>query len=113
MNYINRLIYFNYLPLSVFTFSQFKCLYYGKDSTIDLVASILVFFVLFGLILYPAFVFQSDKPKYTFLMIRKFVLGVALILSTENPTYMIGVAAVINIMTGILVGAYGIEKWKL
>lgn len=44
-------------------------------------------------------------------MIRKAVLSLALVLSVENPTYMIGVTAVVLLMTSLLVGAYKIEKW--
>lgn len=57
--------------------------------------------------------FANAKPKYTFLMLRKILLGLLLILSIENPIYMIGVTAVASIMTAILIAAYGMEKWKL
>lgn len=46
-------------------------------------------------------------------MIRKLVLSVGTVLSVENPTYIIGISVVISIMTGILVGAYGVEKWRI
>lgn len=107
MGFINRLVYFNYLPLSVFTFGQLTVLKFDAKSLTDFLGSILSIFVVIGLIVFPWYIFSGDKPKYTFLMLRKLVLGLILVLSMENPTYMIGVTAVISIMTGILVGAYG------
>jgi hypothetical protein len=47
------------------------------------------------------------------MMIRKIVFCLALILSVQNPTYVIGVCAIGSIMAAILVGAYGMEKWKV
>lgn len=110
--YLNRFIYFNYLPLAVFTFGQLSNLYFGSESSIDLVASVLSFLVLIGLIICPIYAFVKSKPKFSFLMLRKLILALVIIFSVENPTYMIGVTAVVSIMSGILVGAYGVEKWK-
>lgn len=107
MGFLNRLVYFNYLPLSVFTFGQLSVLKFSSESITDLIASVLSIVTLISLLLYPIFIFKGNKPKYAFLMIRKLILGLALVLSVENSTYMIGVTAVISIMSGILVGAYG------
>lgn len=113
MNYLNRLLYFNYLPLAVFTFAQLSSLSFTMDSLTDVIGSILSFPVLLGLLAYPWLLYSGNKPKYTFLMLRKLVLGLIVVISVENPTYMIGVTAVVSIMTGILVGAYGMEKWQV
>lgn len=113
MKFLNRLIYFNYLPLALFTFSQMACLKFDASSTADLAASIISFFLLAGLLLYPWITYSENKPKYTFLMLRKLVLALVNVLSVENPTYMIGVGAVMSIMSGILVGTYGMEKWRM
>ena len=50
--------------------------------------------------------FKANKPKYTVLATRKSLLALALILSVENPTYMIGVAAVVALTSALLVGSY-------
>lgn len=113
MSYLNRLVYFNYLPISIFTLTQLSSLHFSSDSLIDLIASILAIVIIVALVVYPLVIFTGNKPKYTFLMLRKLILAVALVLSIENPTYMIGVTAVMNIMSGILVGAYGMEKWQV
>jgi hypothetical protein len=113
MNYLNRLIYFNYSALALFTFSQLSSLSFDTTSTTDLISSILSFFLLIGLLVYAWLTYSGSKPKYTFLMLRKLLLGLVVVLSVENPTYMIGVAAVLSLMSGILVGAYGMEKWRV
>lgn len=108
MSCLNRLVFFNYLPISVFTITQLSVLYFSPDSMNDMIASALSIIILIGLLVFPLFVFSGDKPKYTFLMLRKIILSIALLLSVSNPTYMIGVTAIMSIMTGILVGAYGV-----
>jgi len=45
-------------------------------------------------------------------MLRKLILSVVIVFSIENPTYMIGVTAVVALISCILVGAYAVEKWK-
>lgn len=45
-------------------------------------------------------------------MLRKLILSVVIIFSIENPTYMIGVTAIVALISSILVGAYAVEKWK-
>lgn len=112
MGCLNRLVYFNYLPLAVFTFAQLSSLKFAADSLTDLIGSVLSFLILIGLLVYPWFLYSGNKPKYTFLMLKKLVLGLIVVLSAESPTYMIGVTAVVSIMTAILVGAYGMEKWR-
>lgn len=81
MSYLNRLIYFNYLPLSVFTFTQLSSMYFGTDSVYDLGGSVLAIFVLIGLLVFPFIIFTGNKPKYTFLMLRKFILAIVIMLS--------------------------------
>lgn len=81
MSFLNRLIYFNYLPISVFTFTQLSSIYFGSDSFVDLGASILAIFMLIGLLVFPLVIFTGNKPKYTFLMLRKLILAVVIMLS--------------------------------
>lgn len=81
MSYLNRLIYFNYLPISIFTLTQLSSMHFNSDSLIDLIASILAIVVLIALLVYPLVIFTGNKPKYTFLMLRKIILAVALVLS--------------------------------
>lgn len=77
-----------------------------------MIALALAIISLLGLTLaFPIIMFKSEKPKYSFLMVRKIVLALALVLSVENPTYMIGVTAVISLTTALLVNAYSLEKW--
>lgn len=81
MSYLNRLIYFNYLPISIFTLTQLSSMHFSSDSLIDLIASILAIALLIGLLVYPLVIFTENKPKYTFLMLRKLILAVAIVLS--------------------------------
>lgn len=81
MGFLNRLIYFNYLPLAVFTTGQLSVLNFSAQSTMDLVASILSIMLMVLLLSYPIFIFRGNKPKYSFLMLRKLILALALILS--------------------------------
>lgn len=81
MSYLNRLIYFNYLPISIFTLTQLSSMHFNSDSLIDLMASILSIVILIVLLVYPLVIFTGNKPKYTFLMLRKIILAVALVLS--------------------------------
>lgn len=81
MSYLNRLIYFNYLPISIFTLTQLSSMHFSSDSLIDLIASILAIALLIGLLVYPLVIFTGNKPKYTFLMLRKLILAVAIVLS--------------------------------
>jgi len=61
MDWLNRLVYFNYLPISVFTFGQLSTLYFSNDSPNDLASSALSLVVIIGLVLYPIYVFVSKK----------------------------------------------------
>lgn len=113
MDWLNRLIYWNYLPLSVFTFAQLSSTYFEQGSPEDVAGSVLAILLTVGLVLYPIFVWKGNKEKYTFLMVRKLVLSLVLVFTTKDPTYMIGVTAVMALVSAILVGAYSVEKWKV
>lgn len=61
---------------------------------------------------YP-FSLAKDKPRYTFLYIRKIVVALSLILSVNYPAYCIGVLSVTNITAILLIHSYKLEKWRL
>lgn len=61
---------------------------------------------------YP-FLFVKDKPRYTFLYIRKIVVALSLILSVNYPAYCIGVLSVTNITAILLINSYKMEKWRM
>ena len=83
MEYINRLVYFNYLPLCIFTLGQLTVLSFNVDSEnkTDFLASVLSIILLLLLVIFPWYIFTENKPKYTFLMLKKLVLGLIIILS--------------------------------
>ena len=103
VQYLNRFVYFNYLPFILFTFAQYHVLTftYGPDTA----ASLLAILIIIPLLIYPFYIYQ-DKPKYAFLCLRKIVLALALVLSINYATYMIGVCAVISLTSSVLVVAY-------
>jgi hypothetical protein len=81
MGYLNRLVYFNYMPITLFTISQLFNLDFSNDSFTDFVSSILCFVMLIGLLVFAWRIFAGGKQKYAFLMIRKIVLSLAVVLS--------------------------------
>lgn len=55
---------------------------------------------------------MKDKPKYTFLYLRKILVASSLILGLNYPIYCIGVLSVTNITAVLLILSYKLEKWK-
>lgn len=101
--YINRFIYFNYLPLSLFTFTQLS--HFDVEDPTNLFSSAVSILTLFLIVFYPFTVIKS-KPKFTFLYVRKVVVAASLILSVNYPAYCIGVLSVCNITALLLIIAY-------
>ena len=78
----------------------------------DTAASVFAILLIIPLIIYPIYIFKI-KPKYAFLCVRKIILSLALTLSINYATYMIGVCAIVSLISSILVMAYKLEKWKV
>ena len=78
----------------------------------DTFSSVLAILLFIPLILFPIYM-HNTKPKYTFLTVRKIVLSIALVLSINYATYMIGVCAVVSLTSAVLIMAYKLEKWKV
>ncbi len=65
------------------------------------------------MILFHPYAMVKDKPRFTFLYVRKVVVALSLILSVNYPAYCIGVLSVCNITAILLIHAYKVEKWKV
>lgn len=100
---MNRFIYFNYLPICLFTFTQISNV--NTDSSVNLLAFVLAILMLFLILFYP-FAFVKDKPKFTFLYARKAVVALSVILSVNYPAYCIGLLSVCSITASVLIMSY-------
>ena len=100
MNFINRFIYFAFTTLSLYTFTQLWALNFSY--TMDMVASALAILLVLLMPIYTI-VLIKDHTKFSFLYARKILITLSIILSTENPIYVIGVISVCNLTAGILI----------
>ena len=110
MQYLNRLVYFNYLPLTFFSITQLEVINFSAGGT-DTIAAALAILMIIPIIGYPIFIFRT-KPKYCFLCVRKITMSMALWMSMNYPTYMIGVGAVVSLTSAVLIMTYKLESWK-
>jgi hypothetical protein len=106
----NRLVYFNYSIISLFALVQLA--HFSTAPTINLLSSLLALFVLLGLLYYPLHL-RADKPKYTFLYVRKLLISGAVVLSVKDAIYAVGVISVCNLTAAILIMTYKLEKYRV
>ena len=62
--------------------------------------------------LFYAISLRNDKPKYTFLYIRKMLISGAIVLSLKDAIYAIGIISVCNLTAAILIMTYKLEKYR-
>lgn len=79
---------------------------------INTISSVLALFSLIALIYYPISL-RHDKPKYTFLYIRKLLISGAVVLSVQDAIYAVGVISVCNLTAAILIMTYKMEKYRV
>ena len=106
---LNRVVYFNYSLISLFALVQLAN--FNTSTTINLLASVLALLTLIPLIYFPLS-FRNDKPKYTFLYIRKLLISGAVVLSLKDAIYAIGIISVCNLTAAVLIMTYKLEKYR-
>ena len=106
----NRLIYFNYSIISLFVLIQLAN--FNTSATINTISSALALITLLLLIYYPIHLLK-DKPKFTFLYIRKLLISGAVVLSIKDAIYAVGVISVCNLTAALLLFTYKLEKYKV
>lgn len=105
----NRLVYFNYAIVSLFALVQLAN--FSTASTLSLLSSLLSLLVLL-LLFYYAVSLREDKPKYTFLYLRKMLISGAVVLSLKDAIYAIGIMSVCNLTAAVLILTYKLEKYR-
>ena len=85
---------------------------FNTSAGINTISSVLCIFSLIGLLYYP-FTLKDEKPKYTFLYLRKFLISGAVVLSIQDAIYAIGVISVCNLTAAILILTYKMEKYRI
>lgn len=63
------------------------------------------------LVFYPLYI-RENKPKYTFLMLRKLLISGAVVLSLRDAIYAIGIMSVCNFTAVVLLYTYKLEKYR-
>jgi hypothetical protein len=105
----NRFVYFNYSIVALFSLVQLAN--FSTSSLLNALSSVMALVALLCLIFYP-FTLREDKPKYTFLYLRKLLIGGAVVLSLKDAIYAIGIISVCNLTTAILILTYKLEKYR-
>lgn len=109
MRWFNRVIYFNYSIICLFTLTQLTS--FSLEDTINSIAGILAIVVLPFLIYLPISL-RSIEPKYTFLYLRKLLICGAVVLSLKDAIYAVGIISVCNITAFILILTYKLERYR-
>lgn len=108
--YLNRLIYFNYTALILFSFAQLTA--FTTNSTINLASSLLAIAALLFLLIY-AVKAGLQEHKYWFLYGRKTLIAGAIVISMKNAIYGIGIISVCNFTAAILILTHKIEQYRV
>lgn len=103
LKWLNRVLYFNYSIISLFALTQLSD--FRSNPSINLISCILTIIVLPFLVIYPI-TLRNFKPKYTFLYYRKFLISGAVVLSTQDSIYAVGIISVCNVCTALLLLTY-------
>jgi hypothetical protein len=106
---MNRVFYFNYSIISLFALTQLAD--FQTTSTVNLLSCALAIIVLPFLVIYPL-TLRTTKPKYTFLYLRKLLISGAVVLSTQDSIYAVGIISVCNVSTALLLLTYKMEKYR-
>lgn len=104
------MLYFNYSIISLFVLAQIAD--FKLTPSINLVSCVLAVIALPFLFFYP-FTLKNTKPKYTFLYLRKLLIGGAVVLSTQDSIYAVGIISVCNVCTALLLLTYKTERYRL
>ena len=110
LKWLNRVLYFNYSIISLFVLAQIAD--FELTPTINLVSCVLAIITLPFLAFYP-FTLKNTKPKYTFLYLRKLLIGGAVVLSTQDSIYAVGIISVCNVCTALLLLTYKTERYRI
>ena len=84
---------------------------FNTTDGLNILSSVLTIPVLL-LMLYFAVSLRHDKPKYTFLYIRKLLISGAVVLSLKDAIYAIGIISVCNLTAAVLIMTYKLEKYR-
>lgn len=63
------------------------------------------------LLIYPLSL-KATKPKYTFLYLRKLLISGAVVLSTQDSIYAVGIISVCNVAAALLLLTHKLEKYR-
>ncbi len=110
LKWLNRVLYFNYSIVSLFVLAQISD--FKLSPAINLISCVLSVLVLPLLVFYP-FTLKNTKPKYTFLYLRKLLIGGAVVLSTQDSIYAVGIISVCNVCTALLLLTYKQERYRI
>lgn len=103
LKWLNRVLYFNYSIIALFALAQISD--YQTSPSINLISCALAIIIIPFLVFYP-FTLRNFKPKYTFLYLRKLLIGGAVVLSTQDSIYAVGIISVCNVCTALLLITY-------
>lgn len=84
---------------------------FNTSSSINTLASLLSILTII-LLIYYAISLRNEKPKYTFLYIRKILISGAVVLSLRDAIYAIGIISVCNLTAAVLILTYKLEKYR-